>query len=124
MESAYATAAIDPKTSNAGSQRWAPTATALRNSHREGSDAKDPGRIPVTSPIGCSILEVVISNLWVPFRSSAQDLRRRKPLSWSRPDDFLKPARRRYEQWQHHRNCHNSSDHMEGSTIFTSRLPH
>src|SRR6267154_551567 len=81
MESAYATAAIDPKTSNAGSQRWSPTATALRNSHREGSDARDPGRIPVISPIGCSILEVVIFN---------QDLRRRKPLSWSRPDDLLK----------------------------------
>src|SRR5882757_5439672 len=65
MKSAYATAAIDPKISTAGSHCEPPSATSRRNSDREEGDIRVPNRIPPIAPIVISLFLLLRSSLGV-----------------------------------------------------------
>ena len=62
MKSAYATAAIDPTISVAGSHFGPPAATSRRSNDREVSDIRVSERVLANVPIVISFLAVGIKN--------------------------------------------------------------
>src|ERR1017187_7539123 len=109
MKSAYATAAIDPKISSAGSHCGPPSATSRRNSDREDGDVRVPNRIPTIAPMVMSFLAVVMR--------LPEGLRCRLSLRLSCPNRLLNSARWGNDQGKHDRNCHYARDHMKCSAI-------